>query len=407
MHVLARLLAHLFTKTDDRIVLVSNYTQTLDLFAQICRERNYPFLRLDGTTSIGKRRKLVQRFNDPSQNEFAFLLSSKAGGCGLNLIGGNRLVLFDPDWNPANDKQAAARVWRDGQKKRVYIYRFLTTGTIEEKVYQRQMSKEGLQKVVQQGQTDDPKSQVNSFSIEDLRDLFTLQDSIRSEIHENMDCQRCKQDVLRELGDSENTGSDLAPKLIPDDYETSDIGDFAKISGCLLKQSYSEKQLGTPLEEDLQSWAHHKFPATVPDLVLQAAAGDDVSFVFTNQVDGKLVPIESAERKVLGQKGCVVKRQTQFGKLLGTKTCQLQESTVLSQQQVNSFPRTGQQSGSIDLIEKRSNLHRLSNKMSKSSCMGNSDFKLSRPNVSHVVQKSQLPVKRMFSEANGLDDDFA
>jgi DNA repair and recombination RAD54-like protein len=213
--------------------------------------------------------------------------------------------------------------------------------------------------------------------------------------------------VLRELGDSENTGSDLAPKLIPDDYETSDIGDFAKISGCLLNQSYSEKQLGTPLEEDLQSWAHHKFPATVPDLVLQAAAGDEVSFVFTNQVDGKLVPVESAERNVLGQKGCVVKRQTQFGKLLGTKTCQLQESTVLSQQQVNSFPRTGQQSGSIDPIEKRSNLHRLSNKMSKSSCMGNSDFKLSRPNVSHVVQKSQLPVKRMFSEANDLDDDFA
>jgi hypothetical protein len=58
-----------------------------------------------------------------------------------------------------------------------------------------------------------------------------------------MDCQRCKQDVLRELGDSENTGSDLAPKLIPDDYETSDIGDFAKISGCLLNQSYSEKQV--------------------------------------------------------------------------------------------------------------------------------------------------------------------
>ena len=56
-----------------------------------------------------------------------------------------RLVLFDPDWNPANDKQAAGRVWRDGQKKRVYVYRFLSAGTIEEKVFQRQLSKEGLQ----------------------------------------------------------------------------------------------------------------------------------------------------------------------------------------------------------------------------------------------------------------------
>ena len=56
----------------------------------------YPFLRLDGSTSISKRQKLVKKFNDPLDNQFVFLLSSKAGGCGLNLIGGNRLVLFDP-----------------------------------------------------------------------------------------------------------------------------------------------------------------------------------------------------------------------------------------------------------------------------------------------------------------------
>ena len=52
-------------------------------------------------------------------SDFVFMLSSKAGGCGLNLIGANRLVMFDPDWNPANDDQAMARVWRDGQKKKV------------------------------------------------------------------------------------------------------------------------------------------------------------------------------------------------------------------------------------------------------------------------------------------------
>ncbi len=66
--------------------------------------------------------------------ELFLLASSKAGGCGLNLIGANRLVLFDPDWNPAVDKQAAARIWRDGQKKKCFIYRFLTVGSIEEKV---------------------------------------------------------------------------------------------------------------------------------------------------------------------------------------------------------------------------------------------------------------------------------
>lgn len=78
-----------------------------------------------------KRQKLVDKFNDPEGSERIFLLSSKAGGCGINLIGANRLILFDPgelgagrssgadqiDWNPASDMQALARVWRDGQKK--------------------------------------------------------------------------------------------------------------------------------------------------------------------------------------------------------------------------------------------------------------------------------------------------
>ncbi|KAL9276140.1 hypothetical protein ACSQ67_026312 [Phaseolus vulgaris] len=287
MHVLARLLAHLRQRTNDRIVLVSNYTQTLDLFAQLCRERRYPHLRLDGSTSISKRQKLVNCFNDPLKDEFVFLLSSKAGGCGLNLIGGNRLVLFDPDWNPANDKQAAARVWRDGQKKRVFIYRFLSAGTIEEKVYQRQMSKEGLQKVIQQEQTDRLESQGNFLSTEDLRDLFTFHDNIKSEIHEKMQCSRCQIHDGPGSTDAQSTEDNESGE------ETSDIGGFAEIAGCLQNLKRSEKQVGSPLEEDLGSWGHHFSPNSVPDAILQASAGDEVTFVFTNQVNGRLVPIES------------------------------------------------------------------------------------------------------------------
>ena len=99
------MLALLREQTKDRIVIVSNFTQTLDLFTALCRERDYPCLRLDGSTSIAKRQKLVKRFNDPHDNQYVFLLSSKAGGCGLNLVGGNRLVLFDMSWNPADDKR--------------------------------------------------------------------------------------------------------------------------------------------------------------------------------------------------------------------------------------------------------------------------------------------------------------
>ena len=93
----------------------------------MCREQNWRFVRLDGDVQPRKRQLMVDEFNNSGAprrgGHFIFLLSSKAGGCGLNIIGANRLILFDPDWNPANDKQAAARCWRDGQKKRTYQYR--------------------------------------------------------------------------------------------------------------------------------------------------------------------------------------------------------------------------------------------------------------------------------------------
>jgi len=169
----------------DKIVIVSNYTQTLDLIGKMCGENNWGFCRLDGSIGMKKRQKMVDEFNNPSSSLVAFLLSSKAGGCGLNLIGGNRLVLFDPDWNPAVDKQAAARCWRDGQKKRCFTYRFLTSGSVEEKIYQRQLSKEGLQSIV------DDKEQVNELSTKDLRNLFKLRADTPSDTHDKLLCQRC------------------------------------------------------------------------------------------------------------------------------------------------------------------------------------------------------------------------
>lgn len=91
-----RFLEKLRKETNDKIVLISNYTQTLDLFAKLCRSKGYGFFRLDGTMATAKRQKLVDQFNNPEGKEFVFLLSSKAGGCGINLIGANRLILFDP-----------------------------------------------------------------------------------------------------------------------------------------------------------------------------------------------------------------------------------------------------------------------------------------------------------------------
>lgn len=185
--VLERFLHGIRSSGNDKIVLISNYTQTLDVFERMCRNNRWGSFRLDGTMAIAKRQKLVDRFNDPESPEFIFLLSSKAGGCGINLIGANRLVLFDPDWNPAADQQALARVWRDGQKKSCFVYRFIATGSIEEKIFQRQSHKQALSASV----VDCAEDAERHFSAGDLRELFELKENTLSNTHDTYKCKRC------------------------------------------------------------------------------------------------------------------------------------------------------------------------------------------------------------------------
>ncbi|KAJ3047248.1 DNA repair and recombination protein rad54b, partial [Rhizophlyctis rosea] len=185
--LLMDLLAEVKAATQEKIVVVSNWTQTLDVIEKLCTEKEYSYLRLDGSTPVQKRQEYVDQFNS-SNRHFLFLLSSKAGGVGLNLVGASRLVLFDIDWNPALDQQAMARVWRDGQRKEVKIYRFLTTGTIEEKIYQRQITKIGLSDALMD---DKDAAAVNSFTASELRDLFTLDERTACLTHELLRC-RCQ-----------------------------------------------------------------------------------------------------------------------------------------------------------------------------------------------------------------------
>lgn len=183
--VLEALLTHVRAQ-GDRVVIVSLFTKTLDIIERVFEAHGWNFFRLDGTTEQTKRQSFVDAFNRPTSNAFGFLLSSKAGGTGLNLVGANRLVLFDSDWNPATDRQAMARVWRDGQLKRVYLYRLLLTGTIDEKIWQRQLSKEGLSNSV----LDSAFGKVQ-FSKADLKDIFSLTTNTMCETHDLIcDCWR-------------------------------------------------------------------------------------------------------------------------------------------------------------------------------------------------------------------------
>jgi len=167
----------------DRVVVCCQFQSSLDLIEAGLSRLGLGSVRIDGKVPKEKRQELVNRFNAPHSRETAFLLSTKAGGTGFNLTSANRLVLFDPDWNPATDKQAAGRVFRDGQTRDVTIWRLLSAGTLEEKMFQRQVFKGDLADASVGGGGGGGRGggAENRFSRDELRALFEYDPAERCE----------------------------------------------------------------------------------------------------------------------------------------------------------------------------------------------------------------------------------
>lgn len=171
-------LLELWRDTGHKTLLFAQHRIMLDILEKFVKTLGgFKYRRMDGSTQIKDRQTLVDEFNnDPSLH--VFLLTTKVGGLGVNLTGADRVIIYDPDWNPSTDVQARERAWRLGQKREVMIYRLMTAGTIEEKIYHRQIFKQFLTNKILR----DPK-QRQTFQLKDLHDLFTLggEDEVETE----------------------------------------------------------------------------------------------------------------------------------------------------------------------------------------------------------------------------------
>lgn len=164
-------LLKLWKSQGHKVLLFTQSRQMLKIFISYLNGREYKHMVMDGSTPIISRQTMIEEFNN-NDEIFLFLLTTRVGGVGINLTGANRIIIYDPDWNPSTDIQARERAWRIGQKRHVMIYRLLTAGTIEEKIYHRQVFKLYLTNRI----LKDAK-QKRFFKTNDLHELFTLGDN--------------------------------------------------------------------------------------------------------------------------------------------------------------------------------------------------------------------------------------
>ena len=137
-------------KENHRVLIFCQMTHMIDILEEYMAKRSYTYFRMDGSTQIADRRDMINEFQT-NDKIFAFLLSTRAGGLGVNLTGADTVIFYDNDWNPTMDAQATDRAHRIGQTKTVYVYRFVTAGTIEERILKRAKQKQNVQTTVYSG----------------------------------------------------------------------------------------------------------------------------------------------------------------------------------------------------------------------------------------------------------------
>ncbi|CAG5134454.1 unnamed protein product, partial [Candidula unifasciata] len=203
MLVLDKMLAEL-KKRGHRVLIFSQMTRMLDLIEDFCYIRKYDFCRLDGSTHVDDRRDSMNVFNTQDSDKFLFLLSTRAGGLGINLTGADTVIIYDSDWNPQCDLQAQDRCHRIGQTKPVVVYRLITADTIDQKIVERAAGKRKLEKmIIHKGKfkSGNFMTKESPISPEELRDLLHSTDHESEVIGDSFAISKAEMDSLLDRSD--------------------------------------------------------------------------------------------------------------------------------------------------------------------------------------------------------------
>lgn len=171
-------------RTGHRLLIFNQMTKVVDLQERLLRYRNIPFYRLDGGTGTDERKDIVNGFNCKGSEVNVFLLTTRAGGLGVNLQTADTVIIFDLDWNPSMDQQAQDRAHRIGQQKEVLVLRMITAKSIEETVMERASFKRGLEKkIIRAGMFDEQSKDADRQAF--LRELLRVDQPVSDEEQED------------------------------------------------------------------------------------------------------------------------------------------------------------------------------------------------------------------------------
>ena len=255
MRILDKLCTKLYGKS--QILIFSQMTRMLDILEDYCNERHYEYCRIDGETSLEARERMISEFTQKNSSKFIFLLSTRAGGLGLNLMTSDTVILYDSDWNPQVDLQAMDRVHRIGQTKPVLIYRLLCENTIEEKILERQAMRLKLDSlVIQQGRvlkvgehfTKDQMKEMIQYGADAI---FRAGDDFKDE-EIDLILKRGEEQTNKFFEEAEKQAKSKSNLLLNFSFDPNDLYKFENEDYRLKRKANAEKVLNQALEEEIE-----------------------------------------------------------------------------------------------------------------------------------------------------------
>ena len=273
MILLDKLLVRL-KETGHRVLIFSQMVTMLDILQDYLEMKKYLFQRLDGSTPAEERKRAINHFNAPNSPDFAFILSTKAGGLGINLETADTVVIFDSDWNPQNDLQAMARAHRIGQKNAVNIYRLISKSTVEEEIIERAKQKMVLDHLIIQrmdtsGRTILSKNSASSqnFSRDELNAIlqFGAQSLFKDSENKIEDEKEFDLDEILSRAESHETKNVSAEEDFLGQFNVADFGGQIKWDEIIPEEERKRAEMEELLkmEEELYFSARRRKAAAV------------------------------------------------------------------------------------------------------------------------------------------------